>query len=154
MTSGLPSPAATATARPHDLLTSTGGAIGQGLPVAVGAAVACPDRPVIALTGDGSAMYTLQSLWTMARERLDVTVIVYANRGYQILRGELAALGIDQAGKNACRMFDFEDPALDWASLARGHGMPGLRAETAEAFTDALRSALSESGPHLIEVTI
>lgn len=154
VTSGLPIPAATATAHPHDLLTSTGGAIGQGLPVAVGAAVACPDRPVIALTGDGSAMYTLQSLWTMARERLDVTVVVYANRGYQILRGELAALGIDKAGKNACRMFDFEDPALDWASLARGHGMPGQRTETAEAFTDALRSALAESGPHLIEMAI
>ena len=90
----------------------------------------------------------------MTRERLDVTVVVYANRGYQILCSELAALGIDQAGKNASRMLNFEGPPLDWASLVRGHGMPGLQIETAEAFADALRSAIAESGPHLIKVTI
>ncbi|MEM8629701.1 MAG: acetolactate synthase large subunit [Pseudomonadota bacterium] len=136
----------------HDLLSTTGGAIGQGLPVATGAAVACPDRKVIALTGDGSAMYTVQSLWTMAREELDVTVIVFANRGYQILRGELANVGVETVGRNAVRMLDVDDPLLDWVALARGHGVPAMRVEDTDGFVAALRRSLGVSGPALIEV--
>ncbi|WP_372578698.1 acetolactate synthase large subunit [Ruegeria hyattellae] len=142
----------TATARPHDLLAGTGGAIGLCLPCATGAAIACPDRKVIALTGDGSAMYTLQSLWTMARESLDITVIVFANRGYQILRDELANTGVESFGRNAQAMFDVENPALDWVSLAKGHGVPGVRAEDIDGFAKALSEGLSCSGPSLIEV--
>lgn len=143
----------TATARPHDVLAGTGGAIGFCLPCASGAATACPDRKVIALTGDGSAMYTLQSLWTMARENLDVTVIVFANRGYQILRNELANVGVKNIGQNAQAMFDVENPKLDWVSLAKGHGVPGTRVEDMESFAKALSEGLQSDGPSLIEVT-
>ncbi len=142
----------TATARPHDLLGGTGGAIGLCLPCATGAAIACPDRKVIALTGDGSAMYTLQSLWTMARESLDVTVIVFANRGYQILRDELSNVGVESFGKNAEAMFDVENPTLDWVALAKGHGVPGIRIEDIDGFVKALSAGLSRNGPSLIEV--
>ena len=142
----------TATARPHDLLAGTGGAIGLCLPCATGAATACPDRKVIALTGDGSAMYTLQSLWSMARENLDVTVIVFANRGYQILRDELANVGVKSFGQNAQAMFDVENPMLDWVSLAQGHGVPGTRADDIDGFANALSAGLSSSGPSLIEI--
>lgn len=142
----------TATARPHDVLAGTGGAIGLGLPGASGAAIACPERKVIALTGDGSAMYTLQSLWTMAREALDVTVVVFANRGYQILRDELANVGVESYGRNAQAMFDVEKPVLDWVSLARGHGVPGRRADDMEGFVKALTAGLESEGPFLIEV--
>ncbi len=142
----------TATARPHDLLAGTGGAIGLCLPCASGAAMACPDRKVIALTGDGSAMYTLQSLWTMAREELDVTVVVFANRGYQILRDELANVGVEHVGRNAQAMFDVENPKLDWVSLAKGHGVPGTRAEDIDTFAKALADGLASDGPSLIEV--
>jgi len=140
------------TTRPHDVLGGTGGAIGLCLPAACGAAVACPDRKVIALTGDGSAMYTLQSLWTMAREGLDVTVIVFANKGYQILRDELTNVGVNSYGANAQAMFDVEKPVLDWVALAQGHGVPGTRVDTAEGFAKALRGGLSSDGPSLIEV--
>lgn len=141
-----------ATARPHDVLAGTGGAIGLGLPGACGAAIACPDRKVVALTGDGSAMYTLQSLWTMARESLDVTVVVFANRGYQILRDELANVGVERYGRNARAMFDVEGPVLDWVSLARGHGVPGRRAENMESLAGALAAGLEGDGPFLVEV--
>jgi acetolactate synthase-1/2/3 large subunit len=139
-------------ARAHDMLATTGGAIGQALPAAVGAAIACPDRRVVALSGDGSAMYTLQSLWTMARERLDVTVVIFANRGYQILRVELANMGVTDYGRNAARMFDVEDPVLDWVALATGHGVAGERVATAEDFADAMDRAFAARGPRLIEV--
>ncbi|WP_420396693.1 acetolactate synthase large subunit [Nioella sp.] len=154
VTSGAPIAEATRTARRHDWLITMGGAIGQCLPCATGAAVACPDRKVIALTGDGSAMYTLQSLWTMARERLDVTVIVFANRGYQILRGELAAMGVTQVGRNAQAMFDVDDPLLDWVALAKGHGVEGTRATTVDEMEAALEEAMAANGPRLIEVVI
>ncbi|NNJ77234.1 MAG: acetolactate synthase large subunit, partial [Anderseniella sp.] len=130
-----------------------GGAIGYSLPCAVGAAIACPDRKIIALTGDGSAMYTLQSLWTMARESLDITVIIFANRGYQILRHELANVGVDSYGQNASAMFDVEEPLIDWVSLARGHGVSGARADDMESFCTALQAGLQSEGPYLIEVT-
>jgi len=152
VTSGFKVLPATATARPHEMLAGTGGAIGLCLPCATGAAIACPERKVIALTGDGSAMYTLQSLWTMARENLDVTVIVFANRGYQILRDELANVGVAHFGQNAQAMFDVENPTLDWVSLAKGHGVPGTRAEDADSFVKALSDGLADSGPSLIEV--
>ena len=97
-------------------------------------------------------MYTLQSLWTMARENLDVTVIVFANRGYQILRDELANVGVDSFGQNAQAMFDVENPMLDWVSLAKGHGVPGTRADDIDIFARALSAGLSNSGPSVIEV--
>lgn len=136
----------------HDVLTITGGSIGFGLPNAVGAAVACPDRKVVVLEGDGSGMYTLQSLWTMAREGLDVTVVIFANRGYQILREELAAMGVTEVGRNAVRMFDVESPTLDWVALAKGHGVEGERVTDMAGFNAAFASAMARRGPRLIEV--
>lgn len=152
VTSGFHVMPPTATARPHDVLSGTGGAIGLCLPCATGAAVACPDRKVIALTGDGSAMYTLQSLWSMARESLDVTVVVFANRGYQILRDELTNVGVETYGQNAQAMFDVENPTLDWVSLAKGHGVPATRQSSAGGFAKALQAGLDSDGPTLIEV--
>ncbi len=140
--------------RRHDWLKSTGGAIGGGLPLAVGTAVACPDRKVVALTGDGSAMYTLQSLWTMARERLDVVTVVFSNRTYQILHGELINVGAETAGRNARAMFDMMDPDLDWVALAKGHGVPAEKVTTMEAFNAAFQSGLDRTGPYLIEVVL
>jgi acetolactate synthase-1/2/3 large subunit len=153
ITNSAPVQAATETARGHDWLSLTGGAIGGGLPLAVGAAVACPGRRVVVLEGDGSAMYTLQSLWTMARERLDVTVIVFANRGYRILRQEMAAVGAEP-GRNAAALFDVDDPALDWVALARGHGVDAVPVDSAEAFAAALAAALTRSGPFLIAAAL
>ena len=141
-------------AAPHDRINNTGGSIGQCLPNAVGAAVACPDRPVFAISGDGSAMYQLQALWTAAREGLDMTSIILANGGYQILYHELAALGVSDPGRNARRMFDIAEPSLDWVALAKGHGVPGARATTAEAFADALKQAAETKGPFLIEAVL
>ena len=139
-------------ARGHDVLTITGGSIGFGLPAAVGAAVACPDRKVVVLEGDGSGMYTLQSLWTMAREGLDVTVIVFANRGYQILRDELAAVGVTEVGRNVVRMFDVVEPTLDWVALAKGHGVAGVRVADMAGFNAAFAEAMGQRGPRVIEV--
>ncbi|MBL4645889.1 MAG: acetolactate synthase large subunit [Rhizobiales bacterium] len=140
------------TARNQDWLHTTGGAIGQAFPCSTGAAIACPDRKVVALIGDGSAMYTLQSLWTMARENLDVVTIIFANRGYQILHGELTNVGVEKAGRNAARMFDVENPSLDWVALAKGHGVGAERVTTADEFVVALRNGLASDEPYLIEV--
>ncbi len=153
-TSGTFLPGLTAGAPPHDWLTLTGGAIGQGLPVAVGAAVACPGRPVLALEADGSALYTLQSLWTMAREQLDVTTVIFSNRRYAILRMELARVGATSSGERALRMLDISPPEIDFVSLAQGFGVPASRPETAEAFADALEQAFAEPGPHLIDAVV
>lgn len=139
-------------ARGHDALTITGGSIGFGLPNAVGAAVACPDRKVVVLEGDGSGMYTLQSLWTMAREGLDVTTVIFANRGYQILRDELAAMGVNAIGRNAQRMFDVEGPTLDWVALAQGHGVQAVQVADMAGFNAAFGDAMGQRGPRLIEV--
>jgi acetolactate synthase-1/2/3 large subunit len=144
--------AATAGAPPHDSLTLTGGAIGQGLPVATGAAVACPDRKVVCLEADGSAMYTLQALWTQAREGLDVTTIVFANRIYQILRGEFDGVGAGEPGQRALDMLKIDRPTLDWVALAKGMGVPGRAVATADDFVKALAEAIPEKGPRLIEV--
>ncbi len=138
-------------AAPHDWLQLTGGAIGQGLPVATGAAVACPDRKVVCLEGDGSAMYTIQSLWTQAREGLDVTTVILANRSYAILQIELQRLGLEQPGRRAADMLSIGRPDLDFVALARGMGVAASRATTADEFHAQLGAALTEPGPHLIE---
>jgi acetolactate synthase-1/2/3 large subunit len=141
-------------AAPHDWLNIMGGSIGWGLPAATGAAIAAPERKVVALEGDGSGMYTLQALWTMARENLDVTVIVLANRAYQILRGELRNMGAGAPGQRATDMLTLDRPNLDWVSLARGHGVEGSRAVSLGAFAGALRAAFSRRGPYLIELAL
>jgi acetolactate synthase-1/2/3 large subunit len=153
-TAGLWAPGATAGAPRHDWLTLTGGAIGYGMPVATGAAVACPDRPVVNLEADGSAMYTLQSLWTQAREGLDVTTIVYDNRSYAILELELQRVGADAAGPRARSLFDLSSPPIDFAAIAQGMGVPATRATTAEELSEQLERALAEPGPHLIDAII
>ena len=144
----------TAGAPRHDFLTLTGGAIGQGLPSAAGAAIACPDRPVIALVGDGSAMYTLQALWTMAREKLDVTSIIFNNAAYSVLSIELERVGADKAGSKARSQLDLRGPDLDFARLAQGMGVHAVRVGTAEEFSKALEYALAHPGPHLIEALV
>jgi len=154
ITSAAALPANTAGAPRHDWLTLTGGAIGQGLPVAVGAAVACPDRPVLALQADGSALYTIQSLWTMAREQLDVTVVIFNNRGYAILDAELARLDEPVAGERARALLDLGDPDLDFVKLGGGLGVPSRRAETAEELMRSLQQGLAEPGPHLVEAVL
>jgi acetolactate synthase-1/2/3 large subunit len=147
-------PSNTAGAPRHDWLTLTGGAIGQGLPVAVGAAIACPDRPVVALEADGSAMYTIQSLWTMAREQLNVTVVIFNNRAYRILDVELARLGVQSAGPKAKALLDLGGPDLDFVKLGTGLGVDSRRVDAAEELTGALEQAIADSGPHLLEVVI
>jgi acetolactate synthase-1/2/3 large subunit len=142
---------ATAGAPPHDLLALTGGAIGWGLPAATGAAIAAPGRPVLSLEGDGSAMYTLQALWTQAREGLDVTTVIMANRSYAILDFELARTGAPTDGAATRELFGLGRPDLGFAELAQGMGVPGRRVEHAEALVAALREAYAEPGPHLIE---
>lgn len=154
ITSGLMLPVMTAGAPAHDLITLTGGAIGQGLPNAIGAAIACPDRPVIALIGDGTAMYTVQSLWTMARENLDVTAIIFNNRAYSVLNVELERVGADRVGDKARSQLDLRGPDLDFTRLAQGMGVHAVRAETAEDFCQALEYALAHKGPHLIDAVV
>ncbi len=154
ITSGLFVAGATAGAPPHDWLTLTGGAIGIGPPLATGAAVAAPERPVLCLQADGSAMYTLQALWTQARERLDVTTVVLANRSYAILNMELHRVGAGDGGSRARRLLDLTDPPLDFVALSRGMGVPARRVETAEELTAALQASFAEPGPNLIEVPL
>ncbi len=154
VTSGQTLAAMTAGAPRHDLLTLTGGAIGQGLPVATGAAIACPDRPVLALEGEGSAMYTIQSLWTMAREQLDVTVIIFNNRSYAILNMELERVGARAGGDKAKAQLDLGRPDLGFVRIAQGLGVPAVRAESAEQFSTELERAIAEPGPHLIEAPV
>ncbi|HEY2659432.1 MAG TPA: acetolactate synthase large subunit [Caulobacteraceae bacterium] len=154
VTSGLPIFMQTRGAKPHDWLALTGGAIGQGIPLAVGAAVACPDRKVLALTGDGAGMYTLQGLWTIARESLDVTVVVFANHVYRILGVELARTGAGAPGAAAASLLDLGDPRLDWQALASGMGLPAVRCATAESFDAAFAAAMTQKGPTLIEAAL
>ena len=157
-TSGLLLPQATAGAPAHDWLTLTGGAIGYGLPVAIGAAIAAPDRPVLCLESDGSAMYTISALWTHARENLDITTVVYANRAYDILRIELQRVGAAAAGApagpKAASLLDLSSPTLDFVRIAEGMGVPARRVSTADELAGALRSAFAEPGPHLIEAVM
>ena len=153
-TSGLFVAGATAGAPRHDWLTLTGGAIGIGLPLATGAAVAAPDRPVLCLEADGSAMYTLQALWTQSREGLNVTTVLLSNRSYAILNMELHRVGADSGGPQARRLLDLTDPELDFCDLARGMGVPARRVENAEDLVAALETGLAEPGPALIEVPL
>jgi acetolactate synthase-1/2/3 large subunit len=138
----------------HTVLTQPGGAIGLGPPCATGAAIACPDRVVINLQADGSAMYTLQALWTQAREQLNVVTIICNNRGYRILGIEMARASMTAPGRQAKRLLGLSDPAIDWVSLARGMGVPGARVETGEELTLELGRALSAGGPRLIEAVV
>jgi len=154
ITSGLMLSVMTAGAPRHDLLTLTGGAIGQGLPNAVGAAVACPQRPVLALVGDGASMYTIQALWTMARERLDITTIVFNNAAYSVLKVELERVGAAQIGPKAMAQFELGGPVLHFAQMAQSMGVHGVRASTADEFVKALEFALAHPGPHLIEALV
>ncbi|MDE2162248.1 MAG: acetolactate synthase large subunit [Alphaproteobacteria bacterium] len=153
-TSGLGAAMFTANARPHDHLALTGGSIGQGLPVATGAAVACPDRKVVCLHGDGGAMYTLQALWTQARERLDVTTVIFANHSYAILNFELMRMGAENPGPKALSMLDLRNPELSWTDLARGMGVEAVRVETTEDFAKHFDDAMRHPGPRLIEVAL
>ena len=138
----------------HTLLTQPGGAIGLGPPCATGAAIACPDRPVINLQADGSAMYTLQSFWTQAREQLNVTTILCNNRSYRILGIEMARAGVQKLGPQAERLIGLTQPAIDWVSLAKGMGVPGASVETAEGLARELEYALRNPGPRMIEAIL
>jgi acetolactate synthase I/II/III large subunit len=153
-TSGGPYGAMAAGARPHTCLALTGGAIGQGFPTATGAAVACPDRRVIALQADGSGMYTVQALWTQAREQLNVTTIVCSNRAYRILQIEAARAGNTEPGRQARSLTELHPPEIRWTDLARGLGVPGVRVETADDLVKHLERALKEPGPSLIEAML
>ncbi len=154
MTSGRGLMSATKGAPPHDWLGNTGGSIGIALPMAVGAAVACPSRKVLCLSADGSGMYTLQALWTMAREGLNITTVVFANRDYAVLKREFSYLGIGNPGARALGMFEIGRPDLDWVQLAKGMGVPGIRVNSPDAFGKALQAGLDGDGPTLIEVPL
>jgi acetolactate synthase-1/2/3 large subunit len=135
-------------------MTNTGGSIGIAMPLAVGAAIACPDRPVLCLSADGSAMYTLQALWTMAREKLNVTTILFNNRVYQILLGEYANVGAGNPGRRALDMLQIGRPDLDFVALAHGMGVPGVRVTSLDELVKAVRGGLASGGPNLVEVML
>ena len=145
---------ATMGAGEHDYLYLTGGAIGWGLPTAAGAAVGAPGRPVVCLEADGSAMYTIQALWTMAREGLDVTTIVVANRSYAILEFEFQRVGASGDGKAAHALMDIGRPELDFTAMARSMGVPARRVDDVAGLASAFREAIAEPGPHLIEAVM
>ena len=153
-TSGLPLLMTMSRARPHTHLPLTGGSIGDGLPMALGAALAAPDRKVICPHGDGGAAYTVQALWSMVRENLDITVVIYANRSYAILNIELQRVGALGAGPKALSMLDLHNPEMNWVKIAEGFGMPASRATTAEEFVAQYADAMKHKGPRLIEAMI
>jgi acetolactate synthase I/II/III large subunit len=146
--------APTKSANLHDWLSNMGGSIGLGPPLATGAAVACPDRKVVGLQADGSAMYTVQALWTQAREGLDVTTVLFSNRTYQILKGELANVGAGNPGRKALDMLDLGKPDIDWVGLAKSLGVPGARVEDMEGFNRRFAEGLATPGPFLVEVVL
>jgi acetolactate synthase-1/2/3 large subunit len=152
ITSGRGLVAATRNTPPHDWLVNPGGSIGFAMPCSVGAAVACPDRKVLCLQSDGSGMYTNQALWTMARESLDIVTLVFANRTYEILKGELRNVGAGEPGRKARDMLEIGRPDLDWVSLAKAQGVPGVRVDDLDALARELGGALKERGPRLIEI--
>ena len=153
-TSGFLLPQATMGSPRHDLLTLTGGAIGFGLPNAVGAAVACPDRPVLCLQADGSAMYTISALWTMAHEQLNVVTVVLNNAAYAILRMELQRVGAQAGGPKAAAMLDLSNPTTDFVSLARSMGVPAARATSTAELAELLNAAYQTPGPFLIDAVV
>jgi acetolactate synthase I/II/III large subunit len=138
----------------HSLMTLSGGSLGQGIPCATGAAIACPERPVIDLQADGSAMYTVQALWTQAREGLNVTTLICSNRSYRILQVELKRANITSYGPNAQALTELTKPPIDWAKIAQGFGVPGVTVSTAENLARELSKAFVEPGPHLIEMLL
>lgn len=144
----------TACAPVHDWLCLTGGSIGQGVPLGTGAALACPGRKVVCLQGDGGAMYTIQALWTLAREHLDVTIVIFSNRKYQILQVELSRLGFVNPSASILNTMDLTRPDLDWVKLSESMGVPAVRARTIDTFNRAFSDALSDVGPSLIEVQL
>jgi acetolactate synthase I/II/III large subunit len=153
-TSGAGTALATAAAAPHDILSLTGGSIGQGLPVATGAAVGAPGRKVVCIHGDGGAAYTLQALWTQVREKLDVTTVIFANRSYAILNIELARVGAGNPGPKALSMLDLHNPEMDWTKLGSGMGVETSRATNIREFESQFASAMAQRGPRLIEVVL
>jgi acetolactate synthase-1/2/3 large subunit len=153
-TSGYPFYTAGASAAPHTVLTNTGGAIGQGLPCALGAAIAAPDRPVVALQSDGSGLYTAQALWTMSRERANVVVLVAANHTYNVLRTELGRHGNAEFGPQATALTSLADPRVDWVALAGGFGVPACRATTVAELRHTFTDAVGNGGPYLIEMAL
>jgi len=153
-TAGFAMPGFTACAPEHSWLDLTGGAIGMGMPAAIGAAVACPDRPVLSLQADGSGMYTLQALWTQARENLNVTTVLFSNRKYAILQVEFMRVGAVNPGRKAMDMMELTRPDLDWVALAQGMGVEAVKVESALAFNQALAAALANNGPNLIEAVL
>lgn len=154
LTTGRETMGLTVGAAPHDLINNMGGSIGYGTPVATGAALACPDRRVFCMVGDGSAMYTIQSLWTQAREGLDVTTIIFANNSYAILKQEYANMGAGAPGPQALAMIDIDKPRIDWCAMAASMGVPSVSVDTAEAFHKAMRDSVHAEGPSLIEVRL
>ncbi|WP_111497398.1 acetolactate synthase large subunit [Marinobacter bohaiensis] len=154
LTTGRESMGLTMGALPHDLINNMGGSIGYATPVATGAALACPDRRVFCMVGDGSAMYTIQSLWTQARENLNVTTIIFANNSYAILKAEYANMGAGTPGERAMSMIDIDRPSIDWLAMAKSMGVPGVAVDTAEAFYEAMVNSTLEPGPSLIEVRL
>lgn len=154
LTTGRETLGLTAGARPHDVLQDLGGSIGFGTPVATGAALACPDRRVFCMVGDGSAMYTIQSLWTQARESLNVTTIIFANNSYQILKNEFANMGFGKPGPRASAMIDIDKPRIDWLAMGKSMGCPSVRVENAGDFYQSMVRSAEEPGPMLIEVAL
>jgi acetolactate synthase-1/2/3 large subunit len=154
LTTGRETLGLTAGAAPHDVLQNMGGSIGFGTPVATGAALACPDRRVFCMVGDGSAMYTIQSLWTQAREGLNVTTIIFANNSYQILKTEFSNMGFGTPGPRALSMIDIDKPRIDWVAMGHSMGVPSMRVEDAHAFYKAMAESCHEPGPRLIEVAL
>lgn len=154
LTTGRESMGHTMGALPHDLINNMGGSIGYATPVATGAALACPDRRVICMVGDGSAMYTIQSLWTQARENLNVTTIIFANNSYAILKAEYANMGAGTPGERALSMIDIDKPRIDWLAMARSMGVPAIAVEDAQSFHKAIVDGNREPGPRLIEVRL
>jgi acetolactate synthase-1/2/3 large subunit len=138
----------------HTVITGSGGSIGQGIPCATGAAIACPDRPVIDLQADGSGLYTVQALWTQAREGLNVTTLICSNRSYRILQMELSRSGMTTHGPNTQALTELTKPPIDWVRISQGFGVPGVTVSTAEALARGLGKALIEPGPHLIEMLL
>lgn len=154
LTTGRQSMGLTMGAAPHDMINNMGGSIGYSTPVATGAALACPDRQVLCLVGDGSAMYTIQSLWTQARESLNVTTVVFANNSYAILKAEYANMGAGVPGARALAMMEIDRPVIDWCAMAKSMGVPATSVDTAEGFYKAMFNSTRDRGPSLIEVRL
>lgn len=155
LTTGRETMGLTAGARPHDTIQNMGGSIGYGTPVATGAALACPDRRTFCMVGDGSAMYTIQSLWTQAREGLPITTIIFANNSYAILKQEFANMRPGSSpGPRALSMIDIDNPSIDWVAMGKSMGVPASSVETAEDFARAMMDSTREAGPVLIEVKL